>query len=134
MNKKHILVILILFFITVTFPLTQGIITKELNQPKSDNYREVLTYIYGSCHDRTINKCGILRNVDFDIGAYWTTIEMQGWRRKINGSGLERFYENCIGYIHAPLFLGIIHKEPGIPIRYYVFGFAFGNIDWRGYW
>jgi len=134
MNKKHILVILIPLIVSATFPLSQGIITKELYQSKFDDYREVFTYIYGSCHDITINKRGILRNVDFDIGAYWTSIQIEGWRRKIDGSGFEHFYENSIGYIHAPHFLSIIYEEKGIPLRYYVFGFAFGNIDWRGYW
>lgn len=134
MKRKHMLGILILFFITATFPLTQGIITKEMNHPNPDKYREVFTYIYGTCHSITINKRGIIRNVEFDPGAYWTSIEMHGLRRKINGSGLERFWESNIDYIHAPCYLGIIYKENCVPITYHVYGFAFGNIDWRENW
>ena len=133
MLYKILVMVVIFLFIGVAL---SPVITAVDNEPidnsdeigASEDYKEIITYIGGSCYDVFLNRKGIIRDVELFSMSGGTIIDIRGWRRKSSGFGLESFSEINIDYLHAPRFLGIIYSHG--PSAFAVNGIAFGNIEW----
>jgi len=98
--------------------------------PKIDqmeNNDEIITFINGwNLEGIATLKWGIIRDVQMTVTLGLGGFNIQGWKR----NPIESFSHTGLGYIHAFHFLGF-----GIPAVFqagcYVFGIAFGNIEWR---
>jgi hypothetical protein len=120
MNKKILVpIILTAFLLIVT--LFSSAQTQFMTQTINNNH-EIITFISGSAYSSTINKEGIVRDIEIYAGAGGTLMEINGWRWQ----PLEHFTIGNVQYIHAYHFIGVDLGKPYGPVR----GIAFGNIEW----
>ena len=130
--KKHLLIICICIVILL-IPISSAIdintdvddeaIKNFYTEPLND-YKEIITFIDGTCNDVTSKGIYIKRDVIFQAGET-TWLEISGYYRPWN-----HFNEINVIYIHAPLFIGVIFPHPG-GTTYSIWGIALGDIEWH---
>jgi hypothetical protein len=139
-NFKFTIEIIIIFICITIIPSISAfnnlaiINNKNINyliSKKENNFIEIITFIEGSFNNCTINKRGVIRDIEIYSRNDGKNIFISGWRMKENNSEKEYFYQKNIQYIHSPQFLGLIHVSVRDPTSFGIIGFAFGDIDWH---
>lgn len=89
-----------------------------------DDYKEIITFIDGTCKDVTFKGIYIKRDVTFQ-GGEDTGLEISGYYRPWN-----HFNEKNVIYIHAPIYIGVIFSHPS-GMACSIWGIALGDIEWH---
>ena len=90
-----------------------------------DDYKEIITFIDGTCNNVTSKGIYIKRDVTFQ-GGEDTGLKISGYYRPWN-----HFNEINVIYIHAPIYIGVIFPHPPEGLSYSIWGFALGDIEWE---
>ena len=129
--KKHLLIIGIC--IVLLIPISSAIdINTDVDDESEENYeikplddyKEIITFIDGTCKDVTSKGIYIKRDVTFQ-GGEDTGLKISGYYRPWN-----HFNEKNVIYIHAPIFIGALFFHPS-GLAYSIWGFALGDIEWH---
>ena len=129
--KKHLLIIGIC--IVLLIPISSAIdINTDVDEEARENpeieplddYKEIITFIDGTCNDVTSKGIYIKRDVTFQ-GGEDTGLKISGYYRPWN-----HFNEKNVIYIHAPIFIGALFFHPS-GLAYSIWGFALGDIEWH---
>ncbi len=97
---------------------------------KTDDYQEIITFIFGYGKMNWINRRGIFRG---EVETYQERIVVLSLRGlRLSDSGVEKYNITEVGYVYAPHFIGFSRKLPLLvwPPYYSTIGMAFGNIEW----
>ncbi len=100
----------------------------------SDDYQEIITFIFGYGKMNWINRRGILRGEVETNKEIITVLSLRGLR--LSDSGVEKYNITEVGYVYAPRFIGFSGKLPYLLSEtdyYSTIGLAFGNIEWEEY-
>ncbi len=99
---------------------------------KTDDYQEIITFIFGYGKMNWINRRGIFRG---EVETYQERIVVLSLRGlKLSDGGVEKYNITEVGYVYAPRFIGFSvmnHIFPVDPPYYSTIGVAFGNIEWE---
>jgi len=129
--REKCLVLCIIFFMMVPIVSANHPSSSTDNQSKYlptsdqvDNNDEIITFIRGFSYQGIATlKWGIIRDVQMTATMGMGGFDIKGWSR----NPIESFSYRTLDYIHAPHFLGFSIWLHG----FYIFGIAFGNIEWR---
>ena len=89
----------------------------------SDDYQEIITFIFGYAELNWIKRRGIFRGEILLYRCPWCSgIDLFGLRRS-NG-GVEIYQEHDLDSVHVPRFIGLAFMD-------FEWGIAIGNIEWE---
>ena len=136
--KTLVMGIVVLF---IGMSITPSVAVDTLKKPSmpisdktgaSDDYQEIITFIFGYGKINWINRKGILRGEVETDKEIITVLSLRGLR--LSDSGVEKYNITEVGYVYAPHFIGSSGKLPYLLSEtdyYSTIGVAFGNIEWE---
>jgi len=94
----------------------------------SDDYQEIITFIFGYGKINWIERRGIFRGEVETNQEIIAVLSLRGLR--LSNNGMEKYNITEVGYIYAPRFIGFSASTILIDV-YSTIGLAFGNIEWE---
>jgi len=94
----------------------------------SDDYQEIITFIFGFGKINWIERRGIFRGEVETNQEIIAVLSLRGLR--LSNNGMEKYNITEVGYIYAPRFIGFSASTILIDV-YSTIGLAFGNIEWE---
>ena len=131
MNKKILTINIFAAFILL-LPISNAnnvntdVASESIDSPDVEplnDYKEIITFIDGTCNNVTTKGIYIKRDVAFQAGEN-TGLKISGYYHPWN-----HFNEINVIYIHAPIYLGVIFSHPG-GTTYSIWGIALGDIEY----
>ena len=126
---KTLVVGVIVLFIGIGIQPAIAIIEPENTDESrvSDDYQEIITFIYGIGTINWIKRRGIFRG-EIETNQEQKAILCLGGLR-LSNSGMEKYNITGVGYVYASRFIGFSAMSP--IMEYTITGVAFGNIEWE---
>jgi hypothetical protein len=130
-KKYRIVTVVIILFLIIIAPLSTADCSDkgstQMKKQSSNEYEEIISYIWGVYTDFKVNRGFVLRDVTITAYIGLDYLEISGLRWE-NDRFLPDMYQEQVEWVHAPRFLGFCHQ---IFHHTRVVGLAFGDIEYK---